>query len=80
MFRGMANSLLWLYVLAALLEVAGLALTVSAVSIRKPESEEDGLYPVGIASPWRVALGPTLIVAGVIVGLLGNVVSAVLAA
>lgn len=35
---------------------------------------------VGIASPWRVALGPTLIVAGVIVGLLGNVVSAVLAA
>ena len=71
----MVNSLLWLYVLAALLEVAGLAVTVSAVSVRRPEPGEDGLYPVSIASPLRVALGPTLIVAGVIVGLIGNIVA-----
>ena len=63
--------ILGIYVIACLLELLGIKLTVS-VFVR---DRNDGTFVIDATEGWQAARGPILIALGVIVGLIGNVVS-----
>ena len=64
--------LLALYLVAGLFEVLGIALTVQSVEYR---DNQDGTGTITVPHGWRAALGPLVVVAGIFVGVLGNVLS-----
>lgn len=63
--------ILSIYVIACLLELLGIKLTVG-IFVR---DRNDGTFVIEAPEGWRAARGPILIASGVIVGLIGNVVS-----